>query len=154
MELQVRFCKTSDGARIAYATMGQGSPIVFCPGWVSHLQINWETRPGEAFLEPLARSHTIILFDRHGCGLSERKRTDFSVESEIRPLQAVVDHLKLKRFILFGYSQGGPISALYATKYPRRVSHLILYDAFARGREMMSGESENILQSGTGPARF
>ena len=140
MELQIRFCKTSDGVRIAYATLGQGSPIVFCPGWVSHLQLNWETRVGQAFLEPLARSHTVIVYDRHGSGLSERKRTDFSLESEIRPLQAVVDHLKLKRFILFGYSQGGAISALYSTLYPRRVSHLILYDSFARGKDMMSEE--------------
>ena len=107
MELQIRFCKTSDGIQIAYATLGQGSPIVFCPGWASHLQLNWETRGGQALLEPLARSHTVVVYDRPGSGLSQRKRTDFSLESEIRPLQAVVDHLKLKRFILFGYSQGG-----------------------------------------------
>lgn len=138
MKLQIRFCKTSDGIQIAYATLGQGSPIVFCPGWVSHLQLNWETQGGQAFLEPLARSHTVVVYDRHGSGLSQRKRTDFSLESEIRPLQAVVDHLKLKRFILFGYSQGGAISVLYATLYPRRVSHLILYDSFARGKDMMS----------------
>jgi pimeloyl-ACP methyl ester carboxylesterase len=140
MELQIRFCKTSDGIQIAYAKLGQGSPIVFCPGWVSHLQLNWETRGGQAFLEPLARSHTVVVYDRHGSGLSQRKRTDFSLESEIRPLQAVVDHLKLKRFILFGYSQGGAISVLYVTLYPRRVSHLILYDSFARGKDMFLSE--------------
>jgi class 3 adenylate cyclase/alpha-beta hydrolase superfamily lysophospholipase len=140
MELQIKFCKTSDGIQIAYATLGHGSPIVFCPGWVSHLQMTWETRGGQAFLEPLARSHTVIVYDRPGSGLSERKRTDFSLESEIRPLQAVVDHLKLKHFILLGYSQGGAVSVLYSTLYPRRVTHLILYDSFARGRDLMSEE--------------
>jgi pimeloyl-ACP methyl ester carboxylesterase len=140
MELQVRFCKTSEGVRIAYATLGHGLPIVICPGWVSHLQMSWETPTGQAFLEPLARSHTVILYDRHGCGLSERNRTEYSLESEIRPLQAVVDHLKLKRFVLFGYSQGGTTSAVYAAQYPRRVSNLILFDSFVRGKDLMSRE--------------
>src|SRR5512136_1921888 len=132
MELQNRFCKTPDGIRIAYATVGQGSPFIICPGWISHLHLNWESPKGRAFLEPITRSHEVIVYDRHGSGLSERKRTDFSLDSEIRTLQAVVDHLKLKRFILFGYSQGGIISAAYAVSYPRRVSHLILYGTYAR----------------------
>ena len=132
MELQIRFCKTSDGIRIAYATLGQGSPFVICPGWISHLHLNWESPKGRAFLEPIARSHEVIVYDRHGFGLSERKRTDFSLDSEVRTLQAVVDHLKLRRFILFGYSQGCIISAAYAVLYPRRVSHLIFYGAYAR----------------------
>ncbi len=132
MEPQFKFCKTSDGIRIAYATLGQGSPFVICPGWVSRPHLNLESPKGRAFLEPIARYHEVILYDRHGFGLSERKRTDFSLDSEVRTLQAVVDHLKLRRFILFGYSQGGIISAAYAVSYPRRVSHLILYGAYAR----------------------
>ena len=140
MELQIRFCKTADGIRIAYTTVGQGSPFVICPGWISHFKLNWDSPTGQAFLEPIARSHTVIVYDRHGLGLSQRNRTDFSLDSEIRPLQAVVDHLKLRRFILFGYSQGGTISAAYAVLYPRRVSHLILYGTFARGEAIVSGE--------------
>jgi pimeloyl-ACP methyl ester carboxylesterase len=140
MELQIRFCKTIDGVRIAYSIIGQGSPFVICPGWISHLQLNWESPKGRAFLDPIARSHTVIVFDRHGCGLSERRRTAFSLESEIRPLQAVVDQLKIKRFILFGYSQGGATSAAYAVLYPRRISHLILYGTYACGEDIASGE--------------
>ncbi len=132
MELQTRFCKTSDGIRIAYATLGQGSPFIISPGWISNMHLNWEYPKGRVFLESIARSHEVIVYDRHGFGLSERKRTDFSLNSEIRTLQAVVDHLKLRRLILFGYSQGGIISAAYAVSYPRRVSHLIIYGAFAR----------------------
>ena len=139
MELQFKFCKTSDGIRIAYATLGQGSPFVICPGWHTRLHLNWESPKGQAFLDPIARSHTVIMYDRQGFGLSERTRTDFSLDSEIRTLQAVVDHLKLRRFILFGYSQGGQISVAYATSYPRRVSHLILYGTCARA---ISGEIE------------
>jgi len=131
MELQYKFCKTSDGVRIAYATLGQGSPFVICPGWIrGHL--NWEYPKGRAFLETIARSHEVIVYDRQGFGLSERKRTDFSLDSEIRTLQAVVDHLKLRRFILFGYSQGCIFSGAFAALYPRRLSHLILYAAYAR----------------------
>jgi len=142
MELQYKFCKTSDDVRIAYATLGQGSPFVICPGWQTRLHLNWESPKGQAFLDPIARSHTIIIYDRQGFGLSERKRTDFSLDSEIRTLQAVVDPLKLRRFTLFGYSQGGQISVAYAVSYPRRVSHLILYGTYARQGAAISKEIE------------
>jgi pimeloyl-ACP methyl ester carboxylesterase len=55
-------------------------------------------------------------------------------------LEAVIDHLKIKRLALFGFSQGGPIAITYAIKYPRRVSHLILYDSYARGEAITTEE--------------
>ena len=106
MEQQIRFCKTADGIRIAYSTMGQGPALVLVPGWISHLQLQWEPPAAQPFLEKVARYHTFITFDKFGCGLSERDRTDFSQESEVRVVEAVVDHLKLKRFALVGFSKG------------------------------------------------
>ena len=80
-----------------------------------------------------------MAYDKQGCGLSERSRTDFSLESEIRPLETVVDHLKLKRFALFGYSQSGPVAIAYSVKHPKRVSHLILFDTYACGSVLAPG---------------
>jgi len=140
MEQQIRFCTTSDGIRIAYTTVGQGPALVIAPGWVSHLQLQWDYPAGRAYLEKATRHRTFVYYDKHGCGLSERSRNDFSIESEIRTLEAVVDHLKLKRFALFSFSQSGPIGIAYAIKHPRRVSHLLLFDTYARGEAITTEE--------------
>lgn len=140
IEQHIKFCTTVDGVRIAYSMVGQGPFLVIPPGWVSHLQLQWEHPSARDYLEKGTRNQTFLFYDKHGCGLSERNRTEFTLESEVRPLEAVVDHLKLKRFGLFGFSQGGPIAIAYAVKYPRRVSHLILYDTYARGEAITTEE--------------
>lgn len=131
MDQQIGFCATVDGVRIAYAVMGQGPALVDPPKWVGHLERDLDDPAWRAFWESLARHHTLIRFDRHGCGLSDRQRTDFSLESDVRSLAAVVDHLQLRRFTLLGVSDGGPIAIAYAAQHQQRVSQLILYGTFA-----------------------
>ncbi len=140
IDQQIQFCTTVDGVRIAYSLVGHGPFLVIPPGWVSHLQVAWEHPSARDYLEKGTRNQTFLFYDKHGCGLSERNRTEFTLESEVRPLEAIIDHLKLKRFALFGFSQGGPIAIAYTIKYPRRVSHLILYDSYARGEGITTEE--------------
>ena len=147
MEQQIRFCKTADGVRIAYSTTGQGPALVVVPGWISHLQLGWGHPVAQPYLEKATHYHTLVNYDKYGCGLSERNRTDFSPESEVRVLEAVVEHLKLKRFALLGFSQGGSVAIAYAVTHPRRVTHLILYGAFAKGEGLTSDELKTVFKS-------
>ncbi len=147
MDQQIQFCTTVDGVRIAYSKFGQGAAVVTVPGWISHLQVSADLPALRTFREKLARNHTYVVYDKHGCGLSERSRTEFSLESEVRQLEAVVENLKLKRFALWGVSQGGPVAVAYAVKYPRRVSHLILYGTYARGGAVAAGKLKAALIS-------
>jgi class 3 adenylate cyclase/pimeloyl-ACP methyl ester carboxylesterase len=147
IDQHIQFCTTIDGVRIAYSMVGQGPFLVIPPGWVSHLQLQWEHPSAREYLEKGTRNHTFLFYDKHGCGLSERNRTEFTLESEVRPLEAVINHLKLKRFALFGFSQGGPVAIAYAIKYPKRVSHLILYDAYARGEAITTEEFKKSFSS-------
>lgn len=147
MGQQIRFCTTPEGVNLAYVTFGQGSAIVVPPGWISHLELQISVPIVQAFWEKLASNHNVIKYDRHGCGLSDRDRTDFSPEKELRDLEAVIDHLKLKRFVLLGLSQAGPISVAYAVKHPKRVSHLILYGTFVRGIDTATPELKASLRS-------
>ena len=140
MEQHIRFCTSSDGTRIAYATVGQGPALVCPPGWVSHLELNWEHEPCRAFYETLGRHHTVVLYDKHGTGLSDRDRTDFCLEADVRGLEAVIDHLRLKRLALLGASQSGPVTVAYAVKHARHLTHLILYGTYARGGAITTGE--------------
>ena len=132
MEQQIRFCTTSDGVRIAYATVGQGPPLVWVPGWVSHVELMWEGPYWHQYFEPLAEHFFLVRYDKRGTGLSDRNVSDFSLEARLKDLEAVVDHLKLRRVALYGVSEGGPVAIAYAATYPRRVSNLILYGTFGR----------------------
>jgi len=140
LEQKIRFCMSSEGARIAYTTVGQGPALVIPPPWVSHQELGWQDPLARRFYERLAHHHTLVLYDRPGTGLSDRNRTDFSLDAELRDLETVIDHLKLKRLALLGYSLGGPTAIAYAVRYPRRVSHLILYGTYARGEAITTEE--------------
>lgn len=131
MEQEVQYCTTSNGVRIAYRSLGAGSPLVWPPMWINHLQVSLENPAYRSFMDALAEHHTVIAYDRHGCGLSDRDRQDCSLENDIASLEAVVDHLDIQRFALFGFSDGGPCSIGYAALHPNRVSRLILYNTYA-----------------------
>jgi pimeloyl-ACP methyl ester carboxylesterase len=140
MEQQIRFCINTDGLRIAYTSVGRGPPLVVVPPWLSHQELSWQVPAFCRFCEKLAQHHTLVQYDRAGTGLSDRKRTDFSLDSDVRDIETVIDHLKLKRLTLMGWSFGGPIAIAYTAKHPRHVSQLILYGTYACGAAITTEE--------------
>jgi pimeloyl-ACP methyl ester carboxylesterase len=114
---------------------------------VSHQELIWQAQGYRRFWERLANHHTLVFYDRPGTGLSDRNRTEFSLDSELRDLEIVVAHLKLKRFALLGHGFGGPVAIAYASKHPRRVSHLVLYATYARGAAIATEEVKDSLIS-------
>jgi len=142
MEQQIRFCTSSDGTRIAYATVGQGPPLVRALGWLTHLEHEWENPLWRFFIDAMSRRYLLVRFDGRGMGLSDRRVSDYSLEAQVRDLEAVVDALGLERFALYGISQGGPTAITYAVRHPKRVSHLILYGSFARFLDTEEGRQQ------------
>jgi len=147
LEQQIGFCTSPDGGRIAYATVGKGPALVMPATWLSQLQLSWQDPEARRFFEELALHHTFVRYDQRGSGLSDRNRTDFTIEAELRDLETVIDHLKLKRLALVGISVGGPIAVAYVARHPRRVSHLILYGTYARGEAITTKELKTALIS-------
>lgn len=135
-EQDIRFCTTPDGVRIAYATSGTGPPLVKAANWLSHLEFDWRSPIWRHWIEELSRDHTYIRYDERGCGLSDWDIPAFEFEAWVRDLEAVADALGLETFPLLGISQGGPVAMTYAARHPERVSHLILYGTYARGRNL------------------
>src|SRR6476469_32661 len=90
MRLFTQFFAMANGAHIAYATMGQGPPLVLVPPFLSHLEIMWEAPPIRAFHQALAAHFTLVRYDRYGCGLSDHDRSDFSLAMDVRVLAALV----------------------------------------------------------------
>jgi pimeloyl-ACP methyl ester carboxylesterase/DNA-binding CsgD family transcriptional regulator len=140
VEQQVRFCIAPDGVRLAYAVHGSGPPIVRPATWLTHLDFDWESPVWRHWLEGLADGHTLVRYDERGCGLSDREIGDLSVGTWVADLEAVVDAAGLERFSLLGISQGAAIAVVYAERHPERVSNLILYGGYARGRKFRRPE--------------
>jgi len=132
VEQQIRYCTSRDGVSIAYATTGQGYPVVKAANWLGHLEFDlhgiWNH-----WITELSKDNLLVRYDQRGCGLSDRAVQDFSFEGCVNDLESVVDSAGLDRFALLGMSHGGSVSVAYAARHPERVSHLILYGSFARG---------------------
>ena len=132
MEQQIRFCTSSVGTRIAYATVGQGPPLVRVLGWLTHVECEWENLLWRPFIDAMSTQYLFVRYDGRGMGLSDRRVSDYSLEAHVRDLEAVLDALGFERFALYGISHGGAAAITYAVRHPERVSHLILYGSFAR----------------------
>jgi pimeloyl-ACP methyl ester carboxylesterase/DNA-binding winged helix-turn-helix (wHTH) protein len=142
----VKFAMTCDGVRIAYATVGKGSLVVKAGNWLNHLEYDWESPVWSHLLHWLAASHELVRYDARGNGLSDWDVAEISLDAFVRDLEAVVDDAGLDRFVLFGASQGCAVSIAYAVRHPDRVSKLVLYGGFARGRSIR-GSPEEIAQA-------
>jgi DNA-binding SARP family transcriptional activator/pimeloyl-ACP methyl ester carboxylesterase len=130
----IRFCNSPDGVRLAYAVVGEGPVLVKAANWLSHLEYDWNSPVWRHWLTGLASNRTLVRYDERGCGLSDWNVEDFSLEAWVLDLETVVDTLGLERFPLLGISQGASIAITYAVRHPEKVSHLILYGGYARGR--------------------
>ena len=134
MNQQIRFCTSSDRVKLAYAISGDGPPLAMAAPWLTHLEHQWKSLAWRPWLEAFSGEHTLLRYDSRGCGLSDRNVADVSFESSVRDLECVVDAAGFEHFALLGACQGGPTAIEYAARHPERVTRLVLYGTYARGR--------------------
>ncbi|MGQ0570986.1 MAG: adenylate/guanylate cyclase domain-containing protein [Armatimonadota bacterium] len=134
MQPETKYAK-SGGINIAYQVVGRGTlDLVYVMGWVSNLDDVWEEPSYARFLNRLASFSRLILFDKRGTGLSDRvHESDLPMlEQRMDDVRAVMDAAGSTRAALFGVSEGGPMSALFAATYPERTVALIMYGSYAK----------------------
>ncbi len=134
MKQEVHFCQSADKVRIAYATSGQGPPLVKAANYLTHLEHDWNSPVWRHWMQELSETNRLIRYDARGSGLSDWDVKTYNMEAWVRDLEAVVAALDLDRFPLLGISQGAAVCVAYAVKHPERVSRLVLYGGYARGR--------------------
>jgi class 3 adenylate cyclase/esterase/lipase len=129
---ETRYAKSGD-VHIAYQVVGDGPfDLIFVPGFVSNVEMTWES-PGRAHLcSRLAAFSRLILFDKRGVGLSDRHVGIAHLEERMDDVRAVMDSAGSERAALFGISEGGAMSMLFAATYPERTRALTLYGSYAR----------------------
>jgi pimeloyl-ACP methyl ester carboxylesterase/class 3 adenylate cyclase len=115
---------------LAYQVFGEGPDLLYIPGWLSNVDVMWESPEYEGFLRRLATFSRVIVMDRRGYGCSER----FSPH-DVDPLEvhvddaiAVLDAVGSERAAFFSFDEGAFIGCLLAASRPERISHLVLLD--------------------------
>ena len=132
MTPETRYARSGD-VNIAYQVVGDAPrDLVLVPGWVSNIEVLWEEAACARFLGRLASFTRLILFDKRGTGLSDRVADLPNLETRMDDVRAVMDTVGSERAALFGYSEGGPMCALFAATYPARTAALITAGSYAR----------------------
>ena len=115
--------------------------------WLTHLEHQWRSLAWRPWLDAFSQHHTLLRYDSRGCGLSDRDVSDLSFDTWIKDFETVVQAAGFQKFSLLATCQGGPIAIEYAARHPERVSRLILYGTYARGRLRWS-ERPNEVEKG------
>ena len=129
-----RYAK-SGGLSIAYQIVGEGPfDLIFSAGWITNVELGWEDPAIARFYERLASFSRLLLFDKRGTGLSDRVSDEHppTLEERTDDLRAVLDACRSERAAVFGVSEGGNMSVLFAATYPHRTSGLITHGIFAK----------------------
>ena len=130
-----RYARSGD-ASIAYQVVGEGPiDLVLVLGFATHVELQWESAAFARFFERISSFARLIVFDKRGTGLSDPVAEVPTLEQRVDDVRAVMDAAGSERAALFGISEGGPMSVLFAATHPERVTALILYGAMGRTTE-------------------
>jgi pimeloyl-ACP methyl ester carboxylesterase len=125
---ETRYTKSGD-VNIAYQVVGEGPfDLIWVPGWISNVEESWEVPEYAHFLQRLSSFSRLILFDKRGTGLSDRVSNELlpTLEQRMDDVRAVLDATGSERAAVFGASEGGNLSVLFAATYPERVRAVVL----------------------------
>ena len=132
MQPETKYARSGD-LSIAYQVTGSGPiDMVWAPGTVSHLDLDWESPARAHFFESLGRFCRLIRFDKRGTGLSDRPTKMTTLEERTDDIRAVMDAAGSERAAIFGGSEGGSMASLFAATYPERTISLIIWGCQAR----------------------
>jgi class 3 adenylate cyclase len=130
MKGPVRYAKSGD-VHIAYRVFGEGPrDIVLIPGTVSHVELLWELPSFAHLLKRLTAFARVIVFDKRGQGLSDRV-AEMTLEERIGDVRAVMDAAGSQTATIYGWSEGGQMSLMFAATYAERTAALVLYGTYA-----------------------
>jgi pimeloyl-ACP methyl ester carboxylesterase/DNA-binding CsgD family transcriptional regulator len=131
---QIRYLHTPDGVKLAWAAAGAGPVFIKAANWLTHLEYEWESPVWRHWIQFFSERFRFVRYDERGCGMTDWNVGDLSFERWVEDLESVVEAANTREpFALLGISQGAAPCIAYAASHPERVSHLVLYGAYARG---------------------
>jgi pimeloyl-ACP methyl ester carboxylesterase/DNA-binding CsgD family transcriptional regulator len=146
---RVRYLRTRDGVRLAWAEAGTGPVMIKAANWLTHLEYEWESLVWRHWIRFFSDHFRFVRYDERGCGMTDWNVSDLSFERWVEDLEAVVAAVDPPEpFTLLGISHGAATSVAYAVRHPERVSRLVLYGGYALGvARRGESEKENIYRA-------
>jgi pimeloyl-ACP methyl ester carboxylesterase len=135
LDQEIRYCRSRGGVRIAWATSGDGPPLIKAANWLGHLEFDAASPIWEHWWQALSRRFRLIRYDERATGLSDWDVAEVSFDAWVADLEAVIAAAGHERFGLLGVSKGASIAIAYAAAHPERVSYLVLHGGFVRGKD-------------------
>ena len=132
-EQEIRFCRTGDGVSLAWATVGDGQPVVKAPNWITHLELDWRVPHFRGLFSSLSSRYRLVRYDARGNGMSGGDVSDISFDRFVDDLERVFDAAGIERAPLLAISQGCAIAVAFAARALERVSGLVMIGGFALG---------------------
>ena len=134
MRQRIRFLRTSDGVRLAWAEVGSGPILVKASNWITHLEFEWESPVWRHWIRFFSDHFRFVRYDERGCGMSDWNTEGLGIKRWVDDLEEVIDAAAPREPIaLVGISQGAAVCIGYAVRHPERVSRMVLYGGYARG---------------------
>ena len=138
----IRYCAAPDGTTIAYATSGEGFPLVKAPNWITHLKHDRSNPVYRHWIAECSRGHRFLRSDMRGFGMSELEPKVFNFGAMVEDLGAAIDQAGFEQCDLLGVAHGAPIAIAYAARHPERVRKLVLVNSFAAGWRVRANPEE------------
>jgi pimeloyl-ACP methyl ester carboxylesterase/DNA-binding CsgD family transcriptional regulator len=130
----IRYLRTTDRVRLAWAEVGRGPALVKAANWMTHLELEWRSPVWRHWIEFFSSHFRFVRYDERGCGMSDWDVGDLGQERWADDLEAVVEAAGCREpIVLLGISQGGAPAIEFAARHPERVSHLVLYGCYSQG---------------------
>lgn len=134
MKQTIRYTRSADGTALAWASAGDGPPLVRAANWLTHLEYDLESPVWSHWIHFFADHFRLVRYDERGCGLTDRNVEDLSFERWVEDLEAVVEAAGIDEpFALLGVSQGAAAALAFAERHPERVARIIVYGGYAQG---------------------
>lgn len=132
---ETRYARRPDGVNIGYQVIGTGpAALVWCWGWISHLDLQWADAGIARFFDRLAGFSRVVIYDKAGTGVSDPIAHVATLEERVEDVRVVMDAAGVDRAAILGESEAGPVAAMFAATYPERTEALIIYGSLATGQ--------------------
>ena len=134
LKQRIRFAHSKDGTSLAWASAGEGRPLVKAANWLTHLEHDLESPVWSHWVRFFAAHFQFVRYDERGCGLTQRDVEDLSFERWVEDLEAVIEAAGLEGPVaLLGVSQGAATALAYAARHAERVSRVLVYGGYSHG---------------------
>ncbi|MCH8853911.1 MAG: alpha/beta fold hydrolase [Planctomycetes bacterium] len=145
-EPQIQYVQTKDGVNIAYYAIGQGPATLYLIMPQSHLEVEWRIDAFRLAFTAYAQQNTFVRLDPRGCGLSDRDPDDFSIDSLVLDIEAVVDRLGVDSLRIYSIAYATMPALAYTARHPDKVTHLVLQPPVTSGKDMSNERIDKLFE--------